>query len=63
MDIKRAEDVVSIARKLLDTFSEPFVVDGHKLFVTVSIGASLYPNDGQDVDTLLRNADAALFRV
>jgi diguanylate cyclase (GGDEF)-like protein len=63
VDIKRAEDVVSIARKLLDAFSEPFAVNGHKLFVTMSIGASLYPSDGQDVDTLLKNADTALFRV
>jgi diguanylate cyclase (GGDEF)-like protein/PAS domain S-box-containing protein len=63
VDIRRVEDVISIVRKLLDAFSKPLAVEGYELFVTVSIGASLYPDDGQDVDTLMTNADVALFRV
>lgn len=54
---------MSVARKILGTFSEPLTVDGHELFITVSIGASFYPNDGEDADTLLKHADVALFRV
>ena len=40
----------------------PFVCDGHELFVTASIGIALYPYDGEDVGTLVKNADCAMFR-
>ncbi|MGH9034140.1 MAG: putative bifunctional diguanylate cyclase/phosphodiesterase [Acidimicrobiia bacterium] len=40
----------------------PFVCDGHELFVTASIGVALYPYDGEDVGTLVKNADCAMFR-
>jgi EAL domain-containing protein (putative c-di-GMP-specific phosphodiesterase class I) len=42
--------------------AEPIVIDGKELYVTCSAGVSLYPQDGRDVDTLLRNADAAMYR-
>ena len=40
----------------------PIVVDGHELFVTTSIGISLFPNDGLDKKTLIRNADVAMYQ-
>ncbi len=51
-----------VAGKLLQAVSEPFQIDGHVLNVTASIGISLYPQDGDDFDTLLKHADAALFQ-
>ncbi|HEX2333193.1 MAG TPA: EAL domain-containing protein [Burkholderiales bacterium] len=42
--------------------SEPITIDGKELYVTCSAGISLYPQDGRDVDTLLKNADAAMYR-
>ncbi len=61
-DITRAEDAGTICRKLLAALRDPIVVDGHELHVTASAGISLYPSDGTDVETLLKHADAALYR-
>jgi len=48
--------------KILQAVEQPVVVDGHTLFVTASIGAALFPNDGEDLVSLLKNADAAMYR-
>ena len=58
----KSEDVAVLAQKILGAFQTPIVVGEHQLHVTVSIGISLYPVDGTDVPTLLKNADASLFR-
>ncbi len=50
-----------IAEKLLDLFRPSFKIQGHELFVTPSIGISLYPDDGHNVDELLKNADVAMY--
>lgn len=47
--------------RLLEHISQPFVVSEHRLFVTCSIGLSVYPRDGRDVPTLLKHADAAMY--
>jgi diguanylate cyclase (GGDEF)-like protein/PAS domain S-box-containing protein len=57
----KSEDAARTAQKLLDTLAAPFAVDGHDLFVTASVGVALFPDDGADPDTLLRNADAAMY--
>jgi diguanylate cyclase (GGDEF)-like protein/PAS domain S-box-containing protein len=61
-EVTNAEAVAGVARKILDSLARPFNVDGHDLFVTASIGISCYPSDGEDVETLLRCADAAMYR-
>ena len=61
-DIAETRDVPKIAQKVLDAFSKPFRVDGHELFTTTSVGISLYPNDGDNAEVLLKNADAAMYR-
>jgi diguanylate cyclase (GGDEF)-like protein/PAS domain S-box-containing protein len=61
-DIQRPQDVTAVAYKIFETFTEPFHINGHELFVTASIGATLYPTDGDDMQTLLRNADTAMYR-
>jgi len=60
--INETGNVKIIANKILDSFSLPFQVDGHEIHVSASIGISLYPSDGQDVETLIKNADTALYR-
>jgi diguanylate cyclase (GGDEF)-like protein len=60
--VRSGQDAVLTAEKLLATMAEPHLVDGQRLHVTVSIGISLYPDDGQDIETVVRNADAAMYR-
>ncbi|CAB3779641.1 putative bifunctional diguanylate cyclase/phosphodiesterase [Pararobbsia alpina] len=55
------ENVELAARKVLDVFSLPFVVEGHELHVTTSIGVSVYPEGGTRSEMLLKTADAALY--
>jgi diguanylate cyclase (GGDEF)-like protein/PAS domain S-box-containing protein len=61
-DISGLEDAVTIAQKILETLKPDFELEGHTLHVSSSIGIALYPNDGEDAETLLKNADAALYR-
>lgn len=51
-----------VARRLVEVFSRPFEVAGHELTVTPSLGISIYPHDGGELETLLRNADTAMYR-
>ena len=56
-----ASEMASVARKILAVLAEPFALEGHQLYVSASIGVSLYPFDAQDVATLTRNADTAMY--
>jgi len=51
-----------VARKVLEAFAEPFAIAEHEVFVTPSLGIALYPESGADAETLLRNADAAMYQ-
>ncbi len=55
------EDIVTIAGKIISAFQQPFIIGNHTLHTSASIGISLYPYDGTDVETLLKNADAAMY--
>jgi diguanylate cyclase (GGDEF)-like protein/PAS domain S-box-containing protein len=61
-DIQRPQDVTAVAHKIFDAFSAPFLIQEHELYISTSIGATLYPADGDDMQTLLRNADTAMYR-
>lgn len=61
-DINSSTDALLIAEKLLRTLSEPFVVHGHTLTTTVSIGITLTPEDSIDDNVLMKNADLAMYR-
>jgi len=61
-EVVNAEAVAGVARKILDSLQKPFRVEGHEIFVTASIGISTFPADGEDAETLLKCADAALYR-
>jgi diguanylate cyclase (GGDEF)-like protein/PAS domain S-box-containing protein len=52
-----------IAHKVLSELRQPFVIEGHELFVTVSIGIALYPEHGENGETLIRRADIAMYQV
>ena len=57
-----AEAAAKVAQKLLDELRPPLLVDGHELTTSASIGIALFPHDGDDADTLIKNADNALSR-
>jgi diguanylate cyclase (GGDEF)-like protein len=61
-EIARAEDAVTVARKVQRVLAAPFLVEGHEASVTASIGVSLFPDDATDADQLLKNADVAMYR-
>jgi len=61
-DMNEIEDTIQVARKIVDSFSKPFLIDTHQLLVTTSIGIAFYPQDGIDEGTLLKNADIAMYQ-
>jgi diguanylate cyclase (GGDEF)-like protein/PAS domain S-box-containing protein len=61
-EVFRVEDTDRVAEKILMAFRKPFVFDSHALHITTSIGIAIYPNDGEDADTLVKNADIAMYR-
>jgi diguanylate cyclase (GGDEF)-like protein/PAS domain S-box-containing protein len=60
-DIAHNDEPARVARKLLEVLRQPFDIEHKQLHVTVSIGISLFPQDGRDTVTLLKNADAAMY--
>jgi diguanylate cyclase (GGDEF)-like protein/PAS domain S-box-containing protein len=61
-EIVHVEDAASVARKLLESVAEPFVAGGRRVNLTTSIGVSVFPDDGDDAELLLRSADNAMYR-
>jgi len=57
------EDASKLAEKITNTLKQPFNVDGHELYVSASIGIALYPQDGTDMDSLIKHADVAMYHV
>ncbi|MFZ2404511.1 MAG: EAL domain-containing protein [Methylobacter sp.] len=61
-NIPDAKNPAKLAQKLIDTFNAPVYIKGYRLKISTSVGISLFPQDGHDTDTLIRNADAAMYR-
>lgn len=59
--LTQAEDVAKVARRLLDEIAQPVQLNGQEIVVTASIGIAVFPTDGTDTDTLLKNADSAMY--
>ena len=57
-----AEDAALVAQKIIDAVRYPFQIEGREFFMTTSIGISLYPDDGFDAETLIKNADTAMYQ-
>ena len=62
-EFAEVSQVAEVAKKLLDTVTRPFVLHGQSCQVTASLGISIYPDDGSDAQTLLKNADMAMYLV
>ena len=60
-DLERVENALNVAHRVKDAMRRPFLIDGHEIFVTASIGISLFPEDGDDCDSLLKYADTAMY--
>jgi diguanylate cyclase (GGDEF)-like protein/PAS domain S-box-containing protein len=60
-EIKRSEDAAHVAQKVLEQLSRPVIVEERELIVTPSIGIAVFPEDGRDAETLIRNSDAAMY--
>ncbi len=61
-ELEAGHDAALIAEKLLDAFVAPCLIAGRELYVSMSIGISIYPDDGDDVDAVMKNADTAMYR-
>jgi len=60
-DLREAECVAQVAEKILQLGVEPYTVGDHQLRLTISIGISIYPDDGGDIEALLKNSDSAMY--
>jgi len=60
-EIKRSSDAAHVAAKILETVAQPFLVEERELYITPSVGISVFPDDGRDAGSLIRNADAAMY--
>ncbi len=62
-DVAIEQNITRIVEKIITRLSEPYEnLDGHEVISSPSIGISIYPRDGEDIETLLRNADAAMYK-
>ena len=61
-DIKQADDAAEISKKIIHSLDREFELAGRSVYIGASIGISLYPEDAEDADTMLRNADMAMYR-
>ena len=60
-DLERVEDALNVAHRVKEAMRRPFLIEGHEIFVTASIGISLFPEDGDDCNSLLKFADTAMY--
>ena len=61
-DVQQPEDAAVMANRMLQVVAQPHSIDQHDLHITTSIGVSVYPDDGQDAATLIKNADTAMYQ-
>ncbi len=60
-NLERREDAELVAHKILNVIARPYNIDDHELFVTASLGISVYPMDTEDLDSLIKKADVAMY--
>lgn len=61
-DVGHPDEVAHVANKIVEAFRQPIFVESHELFVSASVGISVFPEDGRELEQLTRNADAAMYR-
>ncbi len=62
-ELASKQDAQGVAEKILQALRTPVEVDGHEIFVSLSIGIALYPDDGDGLETLIRHADMAMYHI
>ncbi|HEY3326753.1 MAG TPA: EAL domain-containing protein [Novimethylophilus sp.] len=62
IDIAKVSDAAIVAQKIQAIFASPFLIEGHEISISASIGISVYPTDGTTVEDLLKHADIAMYR-
>jgi len=60
-DLNRSQDAAVVARRIIEEASKPFFLEEHEVFVTASIGISIYPDDAEEIVTLIKYADTAMY--
>ena len=60
-EVNAVDNVVTIAQRVLDSLSQPFILDSHTVYITATVGIALYPDDSDNVQELLQNADVAMY--
>jgi diguanylate cyclase (GGDEF)-like protein len=60
-EIRQADVAKNVAERILHSFNKPFELEGLKIAITASIGVAIFADDGSDADTLIRNADIAMY--
>ncbi|MFW2372428.1 MAG: EAL domain-containing protein [Gammaproteobacteria bacterium] len=61
-NINQPEDVLVVTKTILSTLNEPVMIDNREVFISASIGVSVYPDDGDDLGSLLKNAETAMYK-
>ncbi|RAV20406.1 EAL domain-containing protein [Paenibacillus contaminans] len=61
-DVNGLNEVIDVAKRLIESIDNMFILDEYELYITTSVGISIYPNDGDDSQALMKNADTALYR-
>lgn len=61
-NISSTNQIINLSKTIIQSLEDPFFIDDYNLYVTMSIGISIFPNDGEDVHTLMKNADSALHK-
>ena len=61
-DIDKLDSIGTVIQRIITAFEESFDVEGHEIFATISIGIALFPDDGADVETLVKNSDTAMYK-
>ncbi|MCX5997558.1 MAG: GGDEF domain-containing protein [Chloroflexi bacterium] len=62
-ELHQSDSVSSIISKIVAAFKGAFIIEGHRLSIDVSIGIAIYPDDGMDMETLMRKSDSAMYDI
>ena len=61
-NVREPGEVVHMASRILESFRQACIMEGREFYISASIGISVYPDDGQDIQTLMKNADVAMYK-
>ena len=62
-ELHQSDSISGIISKIVEAFKAPFIIEGHRLNISASIGIAIYPDDGMDMDALLRKSDSAMYDI